>query len=97
MTAPWEVQPATDQCRCGCLEPTIRLSSGNLVGELEEGLEQGVLQPHRKNIATTQNSQGLDHQPRSVLGGIHGSRYICSRGCPCLTSMGGESFGPVEV
>jgi hypothetical protein len=46
---------------------------------------------------TTQCSQGLDHQPRSVQGGIHGSRYICSREWPCLTSMGGETFGPVEV
>lgn len=37
---PGEVRPATDQCRGGCLEPTIRLNSGNLVGELAEGLEE---------------------------------------------------------
>jgi hypothetical protein len=29
-------QPAIDQCRCGSLEPTIRLSLGNLVQELAE-------------------------------------------------------------
>jgi hypothetical protein len=38
---------------------------------------------------TTQCSQGLDHWPRGVEWGIHGSIYICSRGWPCLTSMGG--------
>jgi hypothetical protein len=44
---PWEVWPATDQCRCWCFEPTIRLSSENLVEELVEGLEEqsGVATP----------------------------------------------------
>ena len=37
----------------GCLEPTIRLSSGNLVGALAEGLEE------RRAIATP-----LEEQPR---------------------------------
>ena len=46
---------------------------------------------------STQCSKGLDHQPRSIWGGIHGSRYICSRGWFCLTSMGREALGPVEV
>ena len=44
----------------------------------------------------TQISQGLDHQPTSVHGRIHGSRYICSRGWSCLKSLGGEALGPVE-
>jgi hypothetical protein len=39
---------------------------------------------------TTQSSHGLDHQLRSVHGGINGSRYICSRGWTCLTSIGGR-------
>ena len=43
------------------------------------------------------NSQGLDRQPRSVQEGIHSSRYICSRGWLCMTSMGGETLGPVEI
>ena len=46
---------------------------------------------------TTKYSQGLDHQTRSVQGGIHGARYIGNRGWPCLISMGGETLGPVEV
>jgi hypothetical protein len=46
---------------------------------------------------TTQCSQGLDHQPRRLQEGIHGSRYKCSRGWPCLTSMGGQVGGLVEV
>jgi hypothetical protein len=42
-----EVPPATDQCRGGCLEPTIRLNLGNLVGDLAGGLEEqrGVASP----------------------------------------------------
>jgi hypothetical protein len=46
---------------------------------------------------TTQCSQGLNHQPRSVQGGIHGSKYIGRREWPCLTSMEGEALDPVEV
>jgi len=47
MVGPAKVQPATDQCRSGCLEPTIRWSSENLAGELEEGLEErrGIAAP----------------------------------------------------
>ena len=103
MTAPWEVQPATNQYRCECLELTIRLSSGTLVGELAEGLEErGGLQHYRKNNISWPDhpvllSCVLDHQPRSVQGGIHGSRYICSREWPCLTVREWESLGPVEV
>jgi hypothetical protein len=41
---------------------------------------------------TSQCSQGLAHQ-----GGIHGYRYICRRGWPCLASVGGDILGPVEV
>jgi hypothetical protein len=44
---------------------------------------------------TIQCSQGLDYQPKSVQGGIHSSRYICSRGWPCLTSMGRVILYPV--
>jgi len=36
---------------------------------------------------TTLCTQGPDHQPKSVQGGIHGSSYICSRGRPCPTSV----------
>jgi hypothetical protein len=44
---------------------------------------------------TTQLSQGLDHQPMSVQGGIHDSGYICSRAL--LKLMGGQAFGHEEV
>ena len=46
---------------------------------------------------STQSSQGLNHQPKSTHGGTHGSSYICSRGLPCLTSVGGEAPGPVKA
>jgi hypothetical protein len=29
---------------------------------------------------TTQSSQRINHQPKSIHKGIHGSKYICSRG-----------------
>jgi hypothetical protein len=51
VAVPGEVQPATDQCRCRCLEPTIRLNSGNLVRQLAEGLEE------RRGIATPLEEQ----------------------------------------
>jgi hypothetical protein len=38
---------------------------------------------------TTQSSQGLNHHLKSTHGGSHSSRYICSRGWPSLTTMGG--------
>jgi hypothetical protein len=75
VAVPVEVRQATDQCRGGCLEPTIRLNSRNLVGKLAEGLEEqrGI---GRTTLAglTTQFSQRLDHQPRSAPNGIFGSR-----------------------
>jgi hypothetical protein len=46
---------------------------------------------------TTQCSKGLVHQQRSTQGGIYGSRYRRIREWPCLTAMGGEALGCVEV
>ena len=57
-----------------------------------EGAE-GVCNTIGRTISTnqtTQSSQGLNHQPKSIHGGNHDSRYICSRGWPYLTSVGGE-------
>ena len=47
MAVSWEGLPAPDQCRGGYLQPTIRLSSGTLVGELVEGLgeQRGIATP----------------------------------------------------
>ena len=36
---------------------------------------------------TTRSSQGLNHQPKNIHGGIHGSSYMCSIGWPYLASM----------
>jgi hypothetical protein len=46
---------------------------------------------------TTQSSQGPNHQPKSIYGGSHDSRYICNRRWPYLASMEGETLGPVEA
>jgi len=46
---------------------------------------------------TTQFSQRLDHQPRSIPEVIHGVRYICSREWPYLTATGGETLGSGEA
>ena len=58
------------------------------------------MKPHRKNNInqpTPRNSQGLNHQPRSTPGGIHGSSCIYSRGWPYLASMEGEVLGTVKA
>jgi hypothetical protein len=71
--------------------------------ELEKGLkEQRVFTTHSKNnikqpdLPPTPNSQELNYQPKSTHERTYGSSYICSRGWPCWTSMGGEALGPVK-
>jgi hypothetical protein len=44
-----------------------------------------------------QSSLELYHQSKKTHGGTCGSSYICSRGWPSRSSMGGEAFGPVKV
>jgi hypothetical protein len=54
------------------------------------------LQPHRKNSIDRLDyleNRGMDHPLRIVHGGIHSSRYKCSREWPCLASMGREALG----
>ena len=46
---------------------------------------------------TSQSSQGLNHQLKSIHGWVHGSSYIQSRGLPYLTSMRREVLVPVKV
>jgi hypothetical protein len=61
---------------------------------------EGDCNPVGRTISTngiTQSSQGINHQPKSTYEGIYGSRYIFNRGWPCLASMRGETFGPVEA
>ena len=65
-----------------------------------EGAEHDCKPIGRTTISTnwvTQSSQGLNHQPKSIHGGIHGSRYICNRRWPYLASMEGETLGPVKT
>ena len=44
-----------------------------------------------------QNSLELYHQKKKTRGVTCGSSYICSRGWPWWSSMGGEALGPVKV
>ena len=46
---------------------------------------------------TLWSSWGLDHQPKSTHGATHGAGYICGRGWPCWTSVGGEALRPEGV
>jgi hypothetical protein len=67
--------------------------------EKTEGAE-GVCNPIGRTTISTktpQSSQGLNYQPNNTHGGIHGSRYICSRRWPYVASMGGEALGPVKA
>jgi hypothetical protein len=70
------------------------------VRERTEGVE-GVCNSIGRTAITTnqipQSSQGLSYQPKSTYGGTHGSSCICSRGCPCQTTMGGDAFNPVNA
>jgi hypothetical protein len=42
---------------------------------------------NKKQKTNNQWVQGLENQPWSMQGGIHGSRYISMREWTCLTSM----------
>jgi len=69
------------------------------VRERIEGAEE-VCNPIGRTTTSTnqtpQNSQGLNHQPKSTHGGIHGpAAYV--RGWPSWASIGGEALGPVKI
>jgi len=53
--------------------------------------------PIGRTISTKWTTQRLNHQPKSTHRGIHGSRYIFSRGWSYLTSVGGKTLGPVKA
>ena len=74
----------------------------NEMEELEKGLKElkGFATHEGRNCVNRpepRSSQGLDHQPKSVHGGTHGSGHICVRGWPCWTSVRGETLGPEDV
>jgi len=75
-----------------------RVPSGRTRGRTE-GVEN-ICNAIERTISTkhnAQSSQRLNHQPKSIHGDIHDSKYICSRGLPYRTSMGGETLCPVEA
>jgi hypothetical protein len=43
------------------------------------------------------NFVSVYHQSKKTHGGTCGSSYVCSRGWPSRSSMGGEALGPVKV
>jgi hypothetical protein len=65
-----------------------RVPSGKARGSTQGA--EGVCNPIRRTTMWTnqylQSSLGLNHQPKSTHGGIHGSSCICSRGWLCGTS-----------
>jgi hypothetical protein len=93
----WEALSKADQYRCGCSQPTIRLSTGpqwrSYGKDWRKGRTEGVCNSiERTTVSTNQipkSSQGLNHQPKNAQGETHGSRCICSRWLPYLASMGG--------
>jgi hypothetical protein len=56
----------------GCLQPTIRLSTGSTKEELEKGLKElkGFATPQEEQeyqpSRPPQRSQGLNHQPKNM-------------------------------
>jgi hypothetical protein len=92
----------SEKYRTGCSQPSIGWSTGSPAKELEKRpKELKGLQLHRSknniNQPVPQISQGLNHQPKNTHGGTHGSNFICSRGWPSRSSMGGEALGPVKA
>jgi hypothetical protein len=59
------------------------------------------LQPHRKNndinLPDPSELPGTKPPTKEYTWKDHGSSRICSRGWPCLASVGGEALGPVKV
>jgi hypothetical protein len=95
------VLPGPDYYKSRYSQSDIRLSRGNPMEELGEGLKElkSIASLGRRTLSTNwtpQSSHGLNHQSKSTHGGTHGSGCLCSRGWPYLASMGGEALGPVE-
>jgi len=64
-------------------------------------MNNGICDPIRRTTISTnwtpQSSQGLNQQPESTYGGTYGSSHLCSRGWPCLASIGTKALGPVKA
>jgi hypothetical protein len=75
MTVSWEVLPEPDRYRGRCSKPTIGLSAGSLMEELEKGLKESLLlllwaeqQCQLARPLPSPELQELDHQPKSTPG-----------------------------
>ena len=70
------------------------------VRERTEGAEGDCNLIGKTTISTNWSpkiSQGLNHPQKTIQGWVHGYSYICNRGLPYLTSVGGEALDPVEA
>jgi hypothetical protein len=77
-----KVLPEPDKCRVGCSQPTIILSMGYLMKELEKELKElrGYAAPCGTTLSTNKNL-GIDQQPKSTHGGtIAPVRYVAEDG-----------------
>jgi len=92
IAVPWEVVPASYQYRFRCSQPSEWAWGHQWKRKGKDWRNWRGLQLHKKNNInwSTQSSQGLNHQPKSIYGGSQNSRYICSRGWPYLIAMGGK-------
>jgi hypothetical protein len=101
MAVLWEALSAADWDRCRYLQPTIGLRSGMTMKELGEGLKElkGIGTPYEESTQyqltqTPQSSQRWNHQTKSIQGLVCGPWHICSRGLPCLASVGEDVPNP---
>ena len=73
------------------------IEHGNTNGRFGRRTEgtKGVYNPIRiTKISTKLRSQGLNHQPESTHGSVHGSNQICSRGWPCQALVPMKAWCP---
>ena len=96
MDVSWKALPETYQNRCGCLQPTIGLSTGASMEELGQGLKELKMFEQFQPTISFRTSRDKPANKESQ-GGIHGSSCICSWGWPYLTSIRGEALGPVKA
>ena len=107
MAVPGEVRPATDQCRCGCLNPTIILNSANLVEELAERLveQRGIAAPleeqHRLAPPPSSPRDETTNQGVYLEGSISTDTYVAKDGlaggggcwCPRIGACWSDGVG----
>jgi hypothetical protein len=78
--------PEPDKYRGGCSQPTIGLSTGSPMVELEKGLKELRTfavpwgEQQCQMVRFPWSSCRLDHQPKNTHGGTQGSGCICGRG-----------------